>query len=105
MHLEFAMISSKKIVALKQSGLKNLLTNSGRIHINTDMYYKILRYCDKQDSSIYSIKCLGRSLSFVYHRHPRKERIWSFGDSEEDFLSHVKENHPEFFEWMLWNLL
>lgn len=99
------MISAEKIIALKYDNQAKLLTDYGRIYMKIDNYYTGLWYSDKQDFKIYSIRSIGNESFFLYHRHTEGDKILNFGSNEEDFLSHVKENHPEFFEWILWNLL
>lgn len=54
--------------------------------------------------------CRGR-YKVVFYSNPPGQYYYKFIDGEnyssgkEAVLDHAKKNHPDFFEWILWNLL
>jgi len=55
-------------------------------HHNLELYYKILMYSKRRHILFYT---------FI-----DGEMI----EGKENMMDHAKEAHPDFFEWMLWNL-
>lgn len=53
--------------------------------------------------------CRGR-YKLIFYLNPPGQYYYKFTDGEtystgkEAVLDHAKKNHPDFFEWMLWNL-
>jgi len=55
-------------------------------HHNLELYYKIIMYSKRKHILFYT---------FI-----DGEMV----DGKENMMDHAKEFHPDFFEWMLWNL-
>ena len=69
----------------------NEVANSSHVlrfhyHSNMELYYKIIMYSKRRHILFYT---------FI-----DGEMV----EGKENMMGHAKETHPEFFEWMIWNL-
>ncbi len=55
-------------------------------HSNMELYYKIIMYSNTK--------------TILFYTFIDGEMV----DGKENMMDHAKEFHPDFFEWMLWNL-
>lgn len=61
-----------------------------------------LRVIYRADSvPLYKIFKYSKSTSTAYYTYIDEEVI----EGKEAMIGHAKEHNPEFFEWMIWNLL
>ena len=83
------------VINLKHSFVDIFLTGLA----NSNMCLRII--CRSDSAPYYKIFMYSKTKNSLYYTHIDEEII----EGKEAMINHAREHHPDFLEWMIWNLL